>query len=284
MDSVASLVGFSIAPFPPLDLFRCSRRDARSPRASHAGHAKPFPCNDLLQVLRARRRAAPSLHQKQTYDESEPHHVVGALTTTRRVAMVPGLEWAVAACSRAPSSSPESACVVQSVTGGVLIAVVDNARCDARRAVSLLASARTLDVIPLLRLCTDLIPRTYGLVRGLASCNTSTGRMTWLGVSKFSGHIMRAQPLVASDAELHITRGGTHALRLPPIRPFRTKLETGDVLVLSTDQMERGIAHDVSAHETAQDIATRILASQASATSDTLVFAGRYLGAPAGHS
>jgi hypothetical protein len=173
---------------------------------------------------------------------------------------------------------------VHSVNGGVLIAIVDGMRRDARRALSLLASARTLDVVPLLRLCTDLIPRTYGLVRGLAACNTTTGRMTWLGVSKFSGHIMRAQPLDASDAELHITRGGSYGLRLPPVRPFRTTLETGDVLVLSTDVMERGIAHNHAAHETAEDIAARVLATQTSGAPDTLVFAGRYLGAPTGHS
>lgn len=212
------------------------------------------------------------------------------MTMLRRLAAVPGFEWGVAVCAHAPDTSPEDACVIHPVSDGVLIAVVDGARCgpslsiDAQRAISLLESARTLDVIPLLRLCTDLVPATYGIVRGLASCNTSTGRMTWLGVSKFSGHIVRAHPLAVSGAELHLTRGGTRGLRLPPMRPFGTTLEAGDLLILATDEMEHGIAHGAPAHETAHDIAARILASHQTAVPDALVFVGRFLGVRVGHA
>lgn len=175
-------------------------------------------------------------------------------------------------------------CVIHAVDDGILVAVIDGsghgpeAARAVERATRAISTAESLDVIPVIRLCNDLLPATRSVVMGIAACNTVKNTLTWLAVGNIAGHVVRAHPLAMPRSEMMITRGGTLGLHLPHLVPNATPLHAGDLLILATEGLIHGIAHGASSNATPQGIANGILATHAFPADDALVFVARYLG------
>jgi len=174
--------------------------------------------------------------------------------------------------------------LVNSNQSGILIAAIDGighgeeAATAAKTAVSILKAGADEPVISLVERCNEGLRSTRGVVLSLASIEPERGMMTWLGVGNVSGVLMRAGAQKGSVQEVLLLRGGVVGSQLPALQASVLPVANGDTLVFVTDGIRGEFVEGLSALESPQRAADRILKQHGRGNDDALVLVVRIIG------
>ncbi len=167
---------------------------------------------------------------------------------------------------------------------GVLIAVVDGighgeeAADAAEAAISILNTNAAEPVISLVERCHEGLRSTRGVVLSLAFIDPQHGMMTWLGVGNVQGVLMRAGARKGSVQEVLLLRGGVVGSQLPALQAAVLPIAKGDTLVFVTDGIHSEFVEGLSALESPQRAAEKILKQHGRGNDDALVLVVRLTG------
>ena len=170
---------------------------------------------------------------------------------------------------------------------GILIAAIDGighggeAANAAKRAVSILKAGADEPVISLMQRCHEGLRSTRGVVLSLACIDQEQGTMTWAGVGNVQGALMRAGAHKGSVQEVLLLRGGVVGSQLPALQAAVLPIAKGDTLVFVTDGIRGEFAEGLSALESPQRAAERILERHCRGNDDALVLVVRLTGVQA---
>jgi hypothetical protein len=198
---------------------------------------------------------------------------------------VPLVEWAKASRPIAPGEVSGDLCLVREAAHGVLIAAVDglghgpDAASAAQRAIALIAGGGLDRPMEVVRRCHAGLEGSRGVVLSLAWFDAALGTMTWIGVGNVSGVLVRLDPAASPGQEWLLGSRGVVGRQLPQLRAEILAVGHGDMLVLATDGVQPDFARDLSAAQSPQLTADRILAGHGSGADDALVVVARYRGA-----
>ena len=167
---------------------------------------------------------------------------------------------------------------------GILIAAIDGighgeeAASAAEAAVSILKASPEEPVISLVELCHEGLRSTRGVVLSVASVDPKHGLMTWLGVGNVQGVLMRAGAQKGCVQEVLLLRGGVVGSQLPALQAAVLPIRKGDTLVFVTDGIRGQFAEGLSALESPQRAADKILKQHGRGDDDALVLVVRLTG------
>jgi negative regulator of sigma-B (phosphoserine phosphatase) len=167
---------------------------------------------------------------------------------------------------------------------GILIAAIDGighgeeAASAAEAAVSILKASPEEPVISLVERCHEGLRSTRGVVLSLASIDPKHGLMTWLGVGNVQGVLMRAGARKGSVEEVLLLRGGVVGSQLPALQAAVLPIRKGDTLVFVTDGIRGEFVEGLSALESPQRAADKILKQHSRGNDDALVLVVRLTG------
>ena len=167
---------------------------------------------------------------------------------------------------------------------GILIAAMDGighgeeAAHAAETAISILKTNAEEPVISLVERCHQVLRSTRGVVLSLASIDPQHGMMTWLGVGNVQGVLMRAGAQKGSVQEVLLLRGGVVGSQLPALQAAVLPIAKGDTLVFVTDGIRSEFVETLSALESAQRAADRILIQHGKGNDDALALVVRLTG------
>ena len=167
---------------------------------------------------------------------------------------------------------------------GILIAAIDGighgeeAANAAEAAVSILKTGADEPVISLVQSCHEGLRSTRGVVMSLAFIDPGHGMMTWVGVGNVQGILMRSGATKGSVQEVLLLRGGVVGSQLPALQAAVLPVTKGDTLVFVTDGIRGEFAEDLSALESPQRAAERILERHCRGNDDALVLVVRLAG------
>ena len=167
---------------------------------------------------------------------------------------------------------------------GILIAAIDGighgeeAANAAEAAVAILKASPEEPVISLVERCHESLRSTRGVVLSLASIDPKHGMMTWLGVGNVQGVLMRAGARKGSVEEVLLLRGGVLGSQLPALQAAVLPIAKGDTLVFVTDGIRSEFVEGLSALESPQRAADRILKQHGRGNDDALVLVVRLTG------
>lgn len=167
---------------------------------------------------------------------------------------------------------------------GVLIAVIDGighgeeAANAAEAAISILKTSAKEPVISLVERCHERLRSTRGVVLSLAFIDTLHGMMTWLGVGNVQGVLMRAGAQKGSVQEVLLLRGGVVGSQLPALQAAVLPIAMGDTLVFVTDGIRGEFVEGLSALESPQRAADKILKQHGRGNDDAIVLVVRLTG------
>jgi len=176
--------------------------------------------------------------------------------------------------------------VVCCTQNGVLIAAVDGighgeeAANAAKTATSILMNGVNEPIISLVEQCHERLRSTRGVVMSLASLDLQHGMMTWLGVGNVPGVLMRATAKKACVQEMLLLRAGVVGSHLPPLQAAVLPIARGDILFFATDGIRGSFVESLSARESPQRAANRILENYRTGNDDALVLVARPAGTP----
>jgi negative regulator of sigma-B (phosphoserine phosphatase) len=168
--------------------------------------------------------------------------------------------------------------------GGILIAAIDGighggeAANAAEAAMAILKASPQEPVISLLERCHEGLRSTRGVVLSLASIDPKHGLMTWLGVGNVQGVLMRAGAQKGSVGEVLLLRGGVVGSQLPALQAAVLPIRKGDTLVFVTDGIRGEFVEGLSALESPQRAADKILKRHGRGDDDALVLVVRLTG------
>jgi len=174
--------------------------------------------------------------------------------------------------------------LISSNQDGILIAAIDGighgqeAANAATSAISVLEGNIDEPVISLVERCHDELRLTRGVVMSLAFIDAARGMMTWLGIGNIQGVLMRAGARKGTVQEVLLLRGGVVGSQLPPLQAAVLPVARGDTLVFVTDGVRSEFIESLSALETPQRAADRILQRYRSGKDDALVLVVRMTG------
>jgi negative regulator of sigma-B (phosphoserine phosphatase) len=174
--------------------------------------------------------------------------------------------------------------VVCSSKGGILIAAIDGighgeeAAIAAKSAAAILKARVDEPVISLVQRCHEELRSTRGVVLSLASIDPVHGMMTWLGVGNVHGVLMRADANRGRVREILLLRAGVVGSQLPPLQAAVLPVAKGDMLVFVTDGVRAEFAESLSALESPQRAADRVLERHRGGNDDALVLVARLTG------
>jgi len=167
---------------------------------------------------------------------------------------------------------------------GILIAAIDGighgeeAANAAKEAVSILKTGANEPVISLLQRCHERLRATRGVVLSLATIEPEHGMMTWAGVGNVQGALMRAGAKKGTLQEVLLLRGGVVGSQLPALQAAVLPVARGDTLIFVTDGIRGEFAECLSALESPQSAADRILKRHCRGNDDALVMVVRLTG------
>jgi hypothetical protein len=167
---------------------------------------------------------------------------------------------------------------------GILIAAIDGighgeeAANAAEAAMAILKASPEEPVISLVERCHQGLRSTRGVVLSLASIDPKHGLMTWLGVGNVQGVLMRAGAQKGSVAEVLLLRGGVVGSQLPALQAAVLPIQKGDTLVFVTDGIRGEFVEGLSALESPQRAADKILKRHGRGDDDALVLVVRLTG------
>ena len=198
-------------------------------------------------------------------------------------AALPVVDWAVASRTLSGESVSGDLHVVAPFPHGALAAVVDGlghgpeAAEAAAAAVEVLTRDAGAPVSELIATCHAALRRTRGAVMSLASFDSLTDTLSWVGVGDVEAVLMRADPTQGARDSI-VLRGGVVGYQLPPLREATRQVRPGDILIFTTDGVSPRFVADVAAEREPQDIAEGVLGAFAKSTDDALVLGVRYRG------
>jgi phosphoserine phosphatase RsbX len=167
---------------------------------------------------------------------------------------------------------------------GILIAAIDGighgeeAANAAEAAISILKARPEDPVISLVESCHEGLRSTRGVVLSLASIDPKHGMMTWLGVGNVQVVLMRAGAQRGSVEEVLLLRGGVVGSQLPALQAAVRPIRKGDTLVFATDGIGGEFVEGLSALESPQRAADKILKLHGRGNDDALVLVVRLTG------
>jgi negative regulator of sigma-B (phosphoserine phosphatase) len=167
---------------------------------------------------------------------------------------------------------------------GILIAAIDGighgeeAANAAKAAVSILKTGADEPVISLVQRCHEGLRSTRGVVMSLASIDPGHGMMTWVGVGNVQGVLMRSGATKGTVQEVLLLRAGVVGSQLPALQAAVFPIAKGDTLVFATDGIRGEFAENLSALESPQRAADRILEHHCRGNDDALVLVVRLTG------
>ena len=167
---------------------------------------------------------------------------------------------------------------------GILIAAIDGighgeeAANAAEAAIAILKASPDEPVISLVERCHERLRSTRGVVLSLASIDPKHGMMTWLGVGNVQGVLMRAGAEKGSVEEVLLLRGGVVGSQLPALQAAVLPIRKGDTLVFVTDGIRGEFMEDLSALQSPQRAADKILKQHGRGNDDALVLVVRLTG------
>jgi negative regulator of sigma-B (phosphoserine phosphatase) len=167
---------------------------------------------------------------------------------------------------------------------GILIAAMDGighgaeAANAAKTAASILEAHVDEPIISLVERCHDELLLSRGIVLSLAFIDASRGMMTWLGIGNIQGVLMRAAARKGTMQEMLLLRGGVVGSQLPPLQAAVLPVTPGDTLLFVTDGVRGEFIESLSALESPQRAADRILERYRSGKDDALVLVARLTG------
>jgi negative regulator of sigma-B (phosphoserine phosphatase) len=174
--------------------------------------------------------------------------------------------------------------LICSIRDGVLIAAIDGighgqeAANAAKAAISILQAHCDEPIISLVERCHDKLRSSRGVVLSLASIDVAHGMMTWLGVGNVQGFLMRAGARKGTVQEVLLLRGGVVGSQLPPLQAAVLPVAREDTLIFVTDGVRNGFIESLSALESPQRAADRILGCYRNGADDALVLIARLTG------
>jgi negative regulator of sigma-B (phosphoserine phosphatase) len=167
---------------------------------------------------------------------------------------------------------------------GVLIAAIDGighgeeAANAAEAALSILKTNAAEPVISLVERCHKGLRSTRGVVLSLAFIDPQHGMMTWLGVGNVQGVLMRAGAQKGSVQEVLLLRGGVVGSQLPALQAAVLPIASGDTLIFVTDGIRGEFVEGLSAMESPQRTADKILKCHGRGNDDALALVVRLTG------
>lgn len=167
---------------------------------------------------------------------------------------------------------------------GVLLAVADGighgeeAALVAERAIATARQHAHEPLITLVKRCHDRLRETRGVVMSLAALNAQDGTLTWMGIGNVEGLLLRPTAAPSQRMEVLLLRGGVIGVQLPPLQASILPITAGDTLLFVTDGIGSAFATGLSATETPQKMADRILTQYKKGSDDALVLVARYTG------
>jgi phosphoserine phosphatase RsbX len=167
---------------------------------------------------------------------------------------------------------------------GILIAAIDGighgeeAANAAEAAIAILKESPEEPVISLVERCHAGLRLTRGVVLSLASIDPKHGLMTWLGVGNVQGVLLRAGAQKGSVEEVLLLRGGVVGSQLPALQAAVLPILKGDTLVFVTDGIRGEFVEGLSALESPQRAADKILKHHGRGNDDALVLVVRLTG------
>jgi len=174
--------------------------------------------------------------------------------------------------------------LISSNQDGILIAAIDGIGHGQEAANAATAAISVLDgnidepVISLVERCHDELRLTRGVVMSLAFIDAARGMMTWLGIGNIQGVLIRAGARQGTVQEVLLLRGGVVGSTLPPLQAGVLPVARGDTLVFVTDGVRSEFIESLSALESPQRAADRILQRYRSGKDDALVLVVRMTG------
>lgn len=168
--------------------------------------------------------------------------------------------------------------------GVILIAAIDGighgeeAAIAAETAMSILRASAEEPVISMIERCHEGLRSTRGVVLSLASIDPEHGMMTWLGVGNVQGVLIRAGAQRGSVQEVLLLRGGVVGSQLPALQAAVLPVAKGDTLVFVTDGIRGEFVEGLSALESPQRAADKILKKHGRGNDDALVLVVRLTG------
>jgi serine phosphatase RsbU (regulator of sigma subunit) len=194
------------------------------------------------------------------------------------------IDWGVAALSFTGEKQSGDTYVVNAVGDKILVAAIDGlghgeeAAEAARIAAATLTIHTSEDVILLVKRCHEALMTTRGVVLSIASFNTVSNTMTWIGVGNVDGVLLHAGPHAKPPYESLFVKGGILGYQLQPLRPSTLQVNRGDTLIFSTDGIRSGFVREVNMGDSPQQIADMIIINYNKKTDDSLVLVTRYIG------
>lgn len=167
---------------------------------------------------------------------------------------------------------------------GVLIAAMDGIGHGVEAANASKAAAAVFTawvdepIISLVERCHEELRSTRGVVVSLASIDSTHGMMTWLGIGNVQGALMRAGADKGTVQETLLLRGGVVGSQLPSLQAAVLPVERGDTLIFATDGVRPQCFESLSALESPQRAADRILEHYQNWKDDALVLVVRLSG------
>ena len=167
---------------------------------------------------------------------------------------------------------------------GILVAAIDGighgeeAANASKAAAALLRSSADEPVISLVERCHEKLRATRGVVLSLACIDREHGMMTWLGVGNVQGVLMRAGCKQGAGQEVLLLRAGVIGSQLPALQAAVLPIAKGDTLVFVTDGIRGEFAEGLSALESPQRAADKILKQYCRGNDDALVLVVRLTG------
>jgi serine/threonine protein phosphatase PrpC len=207
---------------------------------------------------------------------------------------VPAFEWGVAGHAFFGQTESGDQYVVEPVSDGLVVAVVDGlghgpkAADVAKRTVDILQTyiapsvhgAQTVSVAALLKHCHEGLRGTRGVVMSLAHINVQHNTMTWLGIGNVNALLLMPKGGKNPAREWLLVRGGVVGYHLPTLRPDTLAISQGDVLVFATDGLRSNFTEDLFLDGSPQEIADHVMARHRRGSDDALVLVVRYDGRP----
>jgi len=194
------------------------------------------------------------------------------------------LEYGVARFARPGQNKSGDRHVIRYNQRGALIAAIDGighgeeAAIAAEAVASILTDSANEAIIALVEFCHERLRLMRGVVLSVASIETATGMMTWLGVGNVQGMLLRAG---AHERRVHeglLLRAGVVGVQLPPLQAAVLPVARGDTLVFATDGLGCEFVETLSVLENPQRAADRILERYRTGSDDALVLVVRLMG------
>lgn len=167
---------------------------------------------------------------------------------------------------------------------GALLAAIDGighgeeAARAAEAAAAILKANGDAPVISLVERCHEELRGTRGVVLSVASIDAKHGMMTWLGVGNVQGILTRARAGKSMMQEALLLRGGVVGSQLPPLQAAVLPVAREDTVIFATDGVRADFVESLSALESPQRAADRILGRYCNGTDDALVLVARLAG------